>query len=160
MNELSKTFSAGEKPPVGIVCEALWEPCTSVYMRVRILAYDEKKIIFRWLEGPRAKEIEEKFLNGFDSYRQPTFRPIQTKAEEAVKEPKTVPKWKFDALVKELEFYQNKLNESQHLENRIKMFVDKDVWFWENGGENHLESLVCPIVIDADVLRSLIKKGG
>lgn len=162
MNELSKTFSAGEKPPVGIVCEALWDSCASSYMQVRILAYDEKTIIFRWLEGPRKKEIdEEKFLNGFsDAYNQPTFRPIQTKAEEAVKEPETVPKWKFDCIVKELEFYQNKLNEAHHLENKIKMFVDKDVWFWENDGENHLESLVCPIVIDADVLRSLIKNGG
>lgn len=63
-------------------------------------------------------------------------------------------------LCKELEFYQNKLNESQHLENKIKMFVDKDVWFWENDGENHLESLACPIVIDADTLRKLIKNGG
>lgn len=80
--------------------------------------------------------------------------------ENRVKELETVPKWKFDCLVKELEFYQNKLADSNHLHNKIKMFVDKDVWFWENDGDNHLESLVCPIVIDADVLRSLIKNGG
>lgn len=111
--------------------------------------------VHRWEEGVKKHEYQAspiKTLTG-----KPTFRPIQPKVEDAVKEPETVPKWKFDCLVKELEFYQNKLNE--YLENKIKMFVDKDVWFWENGGENHLESLVCPIVIDADVLRSLIKNG-
>lgn len=34
--------------------------------------------------------------------------------------------------------------------------VDANVWFWMEGEENHLESLTCPVVIDAEVLRQLI----
>lgn len=155
-------FSQGEKPPVGHECEALWNSRSvngeAEYKRVKILSHDRDTIVYRWLEGPETGELGR--YGEKDCYWNVCFRPIQPKAEEAVKEPETVPKWKFDALVKELEFYQNKLADSNHLHNKIKMFVDKDVWFWETDGENHLESLVCPIVIDADVLRSLIKNGG
>lgn len=162
---LSETFSEGELPPVGIVCEALWNSKSAIadaeYKKVEIIAHDEGSVVYRWLEGDTAGCIDARaFVRYTDHYGSPIFRSIQPKAEDVVKEPETVPKWKFDYLVKELEFYQNKLNKSQHLENKIKMFIDKDVWFWENDGENHLESLACPIVIDADTLRKLIKNGG
>lgn len=159
---LSETFSEGELPPVGIVCEALWNsndvPGDAEYKKVKIIAHDGEYVVYKWLEGARVGSIEP-HTPYTDYYGNPSLRPIQPKVKDMVKEHETVPKWKFDCLVKELEICQKKLNESQHLENKIKMFVDKDVWFWENGGENHLESLVCPVVIDADVLRSLIKTG-
>lgn len=35
-----------------------------------------------------------------------------------------------------------------------------DYWFWQGDGEDHLESLVCPVVIRADDLAALIKSEG
>jgi uncharacterized protein (UPF0335 family) len=37
-------------------------------------------------------------------------------------------------------------------------FQNKDYWCWGNDEHDHLESLVCPIVITADDLRSIVKR--
>jgi len=35
---------------------------------------------------------------------------------------------------------------------------NKDYWIWLDDGEDHLESLVCPVLIEAYQLRALIEK--
>lgn len=34
-----------------------------------------------------------------------------------------------------------------------------EVWYWQGDGEDHLESLTCPVLIEADDLRALLEKG-
>lgn len=38
--------------------------------------------------------------------------------------------------------------------------LNGDYWFWQDDDENHLESLVCPVVIRADTLAALLKPEG
>jgi hypothetical protein len=40
--------------------------------------------------------------------------------------------------------------------DRFKRFNGDECWIYDEHGENHLESLVCPVVIKADVLRNII----
>lgn len=45
---------------------------------------------------------------------------------------------------------------------RLKSLLDaknEDYWAWQGDDEDHLESLVCPVVIYADDLRDIIAKG-
>ena len=34
-----------------------------------------------------------------------------------------------------------------------------EVWYWQGDGEDHLESLACPVLIEADDLRALLEGG-
>lgn len=34
-----------------------------------------------------------------------------------------------------------------------------EVWYWQGDGEDHLESLTCPVLIEADDLRALLERG-
>ena len=36
--------------------------------------------------------------------------------------------------------------------------VDENVWYWMDDDDNHLDSLACPIVIDAASLRRLLSE--
>ncbi len=41
---------------------------------------------------------------------------------------------------------------------RFKEFNNEECWIWQGDGEDHLESLVCPVVIRASDLQSIIDK--
>ncbi len=67
----------------------------------------------------------------------------------------TVPKFKYDALVKELEMKEATIAE---LDAKIATYRNHNngmVWYWDPDRHNDLESLTCPIVIEPDVLRRL-----
>ena len=55
------------------------------------------------------------------------------------------------ARIKELE---NKLKFCEY-DNRIKLH---ETWYWMGDGEDHLESLTCPVIINANDLRDLISQ--
>ena len=49
--------------------------------------------------------------------------------------------------------------ENQELRNtRFVRFNEDECWIYQGDGEDHLESLVCPVVIHADVLDELIQR--
>jgi hypothetical protein len=147
-------------PKIGEVCYGLWNSCgnkkSAEYLKVEVLAHYSGKVVYVWTEGPRAGEIQSDPHTGHRNIKNPVFMPVEQ--ENAKTDPNaTVPKWKFDVLVREIEMMEKRIGELQHVSNKMKMFVDKDVWFWQNDSENHLNSLVCPIVIDAETLRRLLK---
>lgn len=43
---------------------------------------------------------------------------------------------------------------------RIATADRDDVWFWENSGESHHESILCPVVMSAETLRDLLRAAG
>lgn len=69
-----------------------------------------------------------------------------------------VSRWKFDALVEHCKKLEHLNNELTQTNNQIRLYDNKEVWFWEKDEDNHLESIVCPVVIDANVLRELVKR--
>jgi hypothetical protein len=68
----------------------------------------------------------------------------------------TVPKFKFDALVEHAKRQDGELAELRQKLNTIRLYDERETWFWEAQGENHIESLACPVVIEADDLRALL----
>lgn len=68
----------------------------------------------------------------------------------------TVPKFKFDALVEHAKRQDSLLAELSQKLNTIRLYDEREAWYWDTQGENHLESLVCPVVIEANDLRALL----
>ena len=50
-------------------------------------------------------------------------------------------------------------SEAAHVSNMVAQHARKDVWYWQNDGHDHLESMVnsLPVVIRADHLRGLVE---
>ena len=67
---------------------------------------------------------------------------------------------KFEQVCKDLKFTQEKLREAQAELGLRRKAEDGEVWYWQTDGGNHIESLVCPVVIPAHVFRELMKNGG
>jgi len=36
---------------------------------------------------------------------------------------------------------------------------DGEAWYWQGDGTDHLESLTCPVLIEAEDLRALLERG-
>lgn len=69
----------------------------------------------------------------------------------------TVPKHKYDSLVKELELKERTIRE---LSDQIQLnndFVKGNTWYWDPYDDNRLDTITCPIVIDANVLRNMLR---
>lgn len=68
----------------------------------------------------------------------------------------TVPKHKFDCLVAHCKKQDEEIARMRARNNHFQLYEDKAVWFWQHDGEDYLESLSCPIVIQPNHLRELI----
>lgn len=68
----------------------------------------------------------------------------------------TVPKFKFDTLVEHCKRLERDLAESRAHVNEITLYQENAVWFWQHDGQDFLESLSCPIIIQPHHLRELI----
>ncbi len=42
--------------------------------------------------------------------------------------------------------------------DRFKRFSNEECWIYDEGGDNHLESLTCPVVVKASTLVKLIRR--
>lgn len=74
-------------PPVGAVCEACYTS-PDEYYQAKVLAHDEGKAVYRWLDGPCAGDISEsdnRILCKI-SGPHPKFRPIRTPEQIAEEE--------------------------------------------------------------------------
>ena len=68
----------------------------------------------------------------------------------------TVPRWKFHALVEHCKKQDQLISDLYARLNSVHLYDAKEVWFWQGDGCDHLESLACPVVIEADELRRLV----
>lgn len=66
-------------PPVGIECECCYTS-PSEYYRVKIIAHDDEKAVFRWIDGPKQFELGDckNYTLGALTHHHPKFRPIRT----------------------------------------------------------------------------------
>jgi hypothetical protein len=71
-------------PPVGTVCERAWSGEEESYQRVKVLAHDGDLAIFRWVDGPRAGELQDDRQDVVQGI--PIFRPIRTPEQIAAEE--------------------------------------------------------------------------
>lgn len=71
-------------PPVGIEAEVIWDSTDVAYYRVKILAHDEDRVVFRWCEGESKGQYGSYDVLNFGIL--PTFRPLRTPEQIAVEE--------------------------------------------------------------------------
>ncbi|MGY1448753.1 hypothetical protein ACW582_16350 [Pseudomonas chlororaphis] len=69
----------------------------------------------------------------------------------------TVPKHKFDTLVQHCKRIDADIAQARAHVNEITLYQQNSVWFWQHDGEDFLESLGCPIIIQPHHLRELLK---
>lgn len=84
-----------------------------------------------------------------------TKAPLQADAQPEHYKP-TVPKFKFDTLVEHCKRLERELAEARAHINEVTLYQQNAVWFWQHDGEDFLESLTCPIIIQPHHLRELI----
>lgn len=77
-------------------------------------------------------------------------------AQDERKVVETVPHWKFHALVEHCKKQDQLISDLYARLNSVRLYDEKEVWFWQGDGCDHLESLACPVVIEADELRRLV----
>ncbi|HCK4353414.1 TPA: hypothetical protein N0G50_004203 [Pseudomonas aeruginosa] len=71
-------------PPVGIEAEVIWDSTDVAYYRVKILAHDEDRVVFRWCEGESKGQYGSYDVLNFGIL--PTFRPLRTPEQIAAEE--------------------------------------------------------------------------
>jgi hypothetical protein len=69
----------------------------------------------------------------------------------------TVPKHKFDTLVQHCKRLDGEIAQARAHVNEITLYQQNAVWFWQHDGQDFLESLSCPIIIQPHHLRELLK---
>lgn len=52
--------------------------------------------------------------------------------------------------------FEAKYREAQAELAALRAATRKDVWYWQNDGEDNPDSLICPVVMQADTLRELL----
>lgn len=74
-------------PPVGVECECCYTS-PSEYYRVKIIAHDDEKAVFRWIDGPMQFKLGDgdHYTLGAFTNPHPTFRPIRTPEQIAAEE--------------------------------------------------------------------------
>ncbi len=69
----------------------------------------------------------------------------------------TVPKHKFDCLVQHCKRLETDIAQARAEVNEARLYQNEEVWFWQHDGQDFLESLSCPVVIQSHHLRELLK---
>ncbi len=67
-------------------------------------------------------------------------------------------KSKFEALVEHCKRQDAVIAELRYDLNVVRLYQDAAVWFWAGDGTDNLETLACPVVINAGDLRALLGK--
>jgi hypothetical protein len=68
----------------------------------------------------------------------------------------TVPAHKFNGLVQHCKMLEDRVASLSRELNQVRYYEAGNTWFWEREGENNLDSLTCPIVIQSQDLRELL----
>lgn len=68
----------------------------------------------------------------------------------------SVPKHKFDCLVAHAKFQDATIAELRAHCHNLELYHNNEVWHWQHDGQDFLESLTCPVVIQPHHLRELI----
>lgn len=68
----------------------------------------------------------------------------------------TIPKFKFDTLVQHCKRLEKDLAQARAEVNEVTLYQENAVWFWQHDGEDYLDSLSCPIIIQPHHLRELL----
>lgn len=78
------SWSGEGLPPVGVVCEVLWDSPTNTYYPAFVCGEDDGQAVYRWVCGPDkgAYRADTPRLIGF----KPRFRPIRTPEQIAADE--------------------------------------------------------------------------
>ena len=72
-------------PPVGTVCEALWNESRNEWLKTKVFGVNEhEQPVHRWEEGPKKFDYQASPLTGFGG--KPYFRPIRTPEQIAADE--------------------------------------------------------------------------
>lgn len=74
-----------------------------------------------------------------------------------VERQETVPKHKFDTLVQHCKRLDAEIAQARAHVNEITLYQQNAVWFWQHDGEDYLQSLSCPIIIQPHHLRELLE---
>jgi hypothetical protein len=84
VSERPQAWTGAGLPPVGTACERAWSGEEESYQRVKVLAHDGDLAIFRWVDGPRAGELQDDRQDIIQDI--PIFRPIRTPEQIAAEE--------------------------------------------------------------------------
>lgn len=76
-------------PPVGVVCEAIYNSHGAEYHKAKILAHDDGTIVFRWIDGDSCGLIAEYKDECPEVRGYAWFRPIRTPEQIAAEERET-----------------------------------------------------------------------
>lgn len=72
------------RPPVGVVCEVLWDSQLGIYCAAAVLAHDEAGAVYRFTTGERKGEYQSEQQDYYGGL--PKFRPIRTPEQIAAEE--------------------------------------------------------------------------
>lgn len=78
-------------------------------------------------------------------------------AAPVVERQETVPKHKFDTLVQHCKRLDAEIAQARAHVNEVTLYQQNAVWFWQHDGEDYLQSLSCPIIIQPHHLRELLE---
>ncbi len=79
------------------------------------------------------------------------------KGAPVVERQESVPKHKFDTLVQHCKRLDAEIAQARAHVNEITLYQQNAVWFWQHDGEDYLQSLSCPIIIQPHHLRELLE---
>lgn len=87
MTPRPKPWDGKGLPPVGVECECCYTS-PSEYYRVKIIAHDDDKAVYRWVDGPLALKLGDSDNQPLDAVTDPhpKFRPIRTSEQIAADE--------------------------------------------------------------------------
>lgn len=124
-------------------------PIPAAWMR---FDQDQKAVFTR---GKRTNDSEPLYPHP-TAYRMPAAQP-QGEVEPVEKFAETVPKFKFETLVEHCKRLEADLAQSRAHVNELTLYQQNAVWFWQHDGEDYLQSLSCPIIIQPHHLRELLE---
>lgn len=73
-------------PPVGVVCEVLWDSQLGIYVAAAVLAHDEAGAVYRFTSGERKGEYQSEQQDYYKGL--PKFRPLRTPEQIAAEDRK------------------------------------------------------------------------
>lgn len=98
---------------------------------------------------------EYSFLKG--AMLSPPYKRIDGTQLNAIPDGDFIPKHKVVDLIEQIKSNEKTIRDLNHELQRRHLRESGEVWFWEEDGNNGLDSLTCEVVIPAHVLKKLIR---